>query len=181
MVISCPGSRLDMLQHTSARKSTLQKVPVSELNIALSSMEECSLGLFKPDLVLRFLHCDPEDSKLYNFICGGIRSPAAIETVMETLILLRHIKDVALCDMNLGNRPMYIPTPDIQLIQLIHMTVSAAALRNLYDTILVLPQSVSVLLQDCVVNPNEEIVKVKERIQSSQHFRVLADSSNFSL
>ncbi|XP_060608034.1 uncharacterized protein LOC132760141 [Ruditapes philippinarum] len=110
---SCRGFNLDLSQHSQLRRLGLNCIPVSQLNMDVSLLEEGGVGkLYKPGVVSSYLSQLPAASKLQTFRCSDLKSSSDIETMLQTLPLLYHVKYVQLFSMNLGERSLTL-TPQM--------------------------------------------------------------------
>lgn len=173
---SCTGLGVDLSRHFSLRGLTLYWLPLTQVIINMSSLENCYLQhLYNPGLRLKFLNC--EDCKLDTFVCRILQSSAAIDTVLDTLSLLRHVREVKLWRINLGTRTLtFSPHLNIEYLGLTTVTMEAFSISELVELVQKLPQSVRVVIFDCIVTPRKKFQSVKEKIKTSRtKFRILED------
>ncbi|XP_060592662.1 uncharacterized protein LOC132747328 [Ruditapes philippinarum] len=99
---SCRGFNLDLSQHSQLRNLGLSYIPVSQLNMDVSLLEKCVVRkLYKPGVVSSYLSQLQAASKLQTFVCSDLESSSDIETMLQTLSLLYHVKYVQLARINL--------------------------------------------------------------------------------
>jgi hypothetical protein len=177
---SCPGFNLDLSQHSQLRYLGLIWIPVSPLNMDVSLLEECSVGkLYKPCVVASYLSQLPAASKLQSFRCGDLESSGDIETMLQTVPLLYHVKHVRLYRINLGERSLTL-TPqmiNIERVDLWYITMSCSVLHDLISVINKLPHTVTVELWGCDIKPETEFEKLKTFIKQSGNFVVTKDGT----
>ncbi|XP_053379354.1 uncharacterized protein LOC128548476 [Mercenaria mercenaria] len=179
--ISCGGMNLDFSQHSDLRTLALGGIPVSQLKVNVSSLEECHVGhLSKPGLSTSLLRELPAASKLHRFSCSSLKSSGDIETLLQTLPLLVPVKEVRLGSINLGERSLSLSPEmvNIQLVYLEKVTMSGSSLRNLVKVVEKLPHSVTVIMRDCNITPETEFADVKKYIKTSENFVVTFDGIN---
>ncbi|XP_053378311.1 uncharacterized protein LOC128548044 [Mercenaria mercenaria] len=179
--ISCGEMNLDFSQHSDLCALGLDTIPVSQLKVNVSSLEDCDVGhLSKPGLVTSFLGELPAASKLRAIQCSYLESSDDIETWLQTLPLLVQVKDVTLQNINLGERSLCL-SPEmvhIELVYLDNVTMSGSSLRNLVTVVEKLPQSVTVIMRDCNIRPERKFADVKKYIKASENFIVGFDGIN---
>ncbi|XP_053378594.1 uncharacterized protein LOC123527060 [Mercenaria mercenaria] len=171
--ISCGEMNLDFSQHSDLTTLALDKIPVSQLKVNVSSLENCLVGdLSKPGLSTSFLRKLPAASKLHTFRCGYLKSSDDIETLLQTLPLLVQVKDVRLVDINLGERSVSLSPEmvNIENVYLEEVTMSGSSLRNLVKVVEKLPRSVTVIMHACNITPETEFADVKKDIKTSENF-----------
>ncbi|XP_053379341.1 uncharacterized protein LOC123527943 [Mercenaria mercenaria] len=176
--ISCGEMNLDFSQHSDLRTLGLSYIPVSQLKVNVSSLEDCNVGyLSKPGLSTSFLRELTAASKLHSFRCGGLKSSVDIETLLQTLPLLVPVKEVKLGFINLGERSLSLSPEmvNIQDVYLYKVTMSGSSLRNLVKVVEKLPHSVTVRMLDCNITPETEFADVKKYIKTSENFVVTFD------
>ncbi|XP_053379412.1 uncharacterized protein LOC123527485 [Mercenaria mercenaria] len=179
--ISCGEMNLDFSQHSDLRTLGLGAIPVSQLKVNVSSLEDCEVGhLSKPGLSTSLLRELPAASKLHTFRCGALKSSGDIETLLQTLPLLVPVKEVGLAGINLGERSLSLSPEmvNIQLVYLCEVTMSGSSLRNLVKVVEKLPHSVTVIMRACNITPETEFADVKKYIKTSRNFVVTFDGIN---
>ncbi|XP_045184200.2 uncharacterized protein LOC123542409 [Mercenaria mercenaria] len=179
--ISCEEINLDFSQHSDLRALELKMIPVSQLKVNVSSLEECDVGrLPKPGLLTSFLRELPAASKLHTFKCYYIESSDEIEILLKTLPLLVQLKCVYLCFINLGERSLSLSPEMVNLenVFLLEATLTGSSLRNLVNLVEKLPQSVMIKMHDCNITPETEFADVKKYIKKSENFVVVFDGIN---
>ncbi|XP_053379417.1 uncharacterized protein LOC123527516 [Mercenaria mercenaria] len=173
--ISCGEMNLDFSQHSDLRTLGLSHIPVSQLKVNVSSLEDCTVGhLSKPGLFTSLLRELPAASKLHTFMCGYLKSSGDIETLLQTLPLLVPVKEVTLWYINLGERSLSLSPEmvNIQFVYLYEVTMSGSSLHNLVKVVEKLPHSVTVRMIDCNITPETEFADVKKYIKTSENFVV---------
>ncbi|XP_060603870.1 uncharacterized protein LOC132756749 [Ruditapes philippinarum] len=177
---SCTGFNLDLSQHSQLSNLRLSKIPVSQLNIDVSLLEECCVGeLYKPGVVSSYLSQLPEASKLQTFKCRYLESSSDIDTMLQTLPLLHHLKDVWLSMINLGERSLKL-SPEMISNKSIYFTRVAMSCSVLHDLITVinkLSNTLAVSLRCCDIKPDREFKKFKTFIKHSDDFVVTYDGT----
>ncbi|XP_053379409.1 uncharacterized protein LOC123527437 [Mercenaria mercenaria] len=179
--ISCGEMNLDFSQHSDLRTLGLSTIPVSQLKVNVSSLEDCVVGhLSKPGLFTSLLRELPAASKLHTFSCGYLESSGDIETLLQTLPLLVQVKEVRLWGINLGERSLSLSSEmvNIELVYLWKVTMSGSSLRNLVKVVEKLPHSVTVRMINCNIKPKTEFADVKKYIKTSENFVVTFDRIN---
>ncbi|XP_045184092.2 uncharacterized protein LOC123542349 [Mercenaria mercenaria] len=179
--VSCGDINLDFSQHSDLRALALGTIPVSQLKVNVSSLEECGLELLsQPGLVTSFLRELPTASKLHRFECGYLDSPVDIETMLQILPLLVQVKRVYFWNINLGERSLLLSPEmvNIEDVYLREVTLSGSSLRNLVKIVEKLPQSVAVDMRGCNITPETEFEDVKRYIKTSENFVVTFDHIN---
>ncbi|XP_060575099.1 uncharacterized protein LOC132732643 [Ruditapes philippinarum] len=180
---SCRGFTLDLSQHSQLRCLGLLGIPVSPSNIDVSLLEECTVGeLYKPGVVSSYLSQLPAASKLHTFTFGGLDSSSDIETMLQILPLLHHVKHVMLCDISLGERSLILSPQmtNIELVTLCDITMSCPVLYNLITVINKLPQTVTIQMAGCDKKPTTEFENFKIFIKHSDNFVVTYDDTSKS-
>jgi hypothetical protein len=148
------------------------------MNVSL--LEECIVGeLYKPGVVSSYLSQLPAASKLQTFRCGPLKSSSDIETMLQTLSLLYHVKHVVLFRINLGERSLTLSPQmiDIKEVILWDITMSCSVLYDRITVINKLPHTVTVNIQDCDIKPETEFEKFKTFIKQSDNFMVTYDGT----
>ncbi|XP_060581708.1 uncharacterized protein LOC132738257 [Ruditapes philippinarum] len=177
---SCRGFNLDLSQHSQLRCVGFGKIPVSQLNMDVSLLEECIVGkLYKPGVVSSYLSQLPAASKLDTLWCSKLESSSDIETMLQTLSLLPHIKDVRLKRMNLGERSLTLSPQmiNIERVYLFYITISCSVLHDLITVINKIPHTVTVLMEGCDIKPETEFKKFKTFIKQLDNFVVTYDGT----
>jgi hypothetical protein len=177
---SCRGFNLDLSQHSQLRSLVLSNIPVSQLNMDVSLLEECTVGkLYKPGVVSSYLSQLPAASKLQTFKCASLESSSDIETMLQTVPLLYHVKDVMLTRMNLGERSLTLSPQmiNIERVNLCYITMSCSVLHDLITVINKLPHTVTVYMIGCDIKPETEFEKFKTFIKQSDNFVVSSDET----
>ncbi|XP_060601945.1 uncharacterized protein LOC132755155 [Ruditapes philippinarum] len=177
---SCRGFNLDLSQHSQLRCLGFGTIPVSQLNMDVSLLEECNVGtLYKPGVVSSYLNQLPAASKLQTLWCSYLESPSDIETMVQTLPLLHHIKEVRLYRINLGERSLTLSPQmiNIESVELYYITMSCSVLHDLITVINKLPHTVTVYMQGCDIKPETEFKKFKTFIKQSDNFVVTYDGT----
>ncbi|XP_060587317.1 uncharacterized protein LOC132742839 [Ruditapes philippinarum] len=172
---SCRGFDLDLSQHSHLRCLGLGLIPVSQLNMDVSLLEECHIGkLYKPGVVLSYLSQLPAASKLQTFGCSDLESSSDKESVLQTLPLLHHMKNVRLYNINLGKRSLTLSPQmiNIECIDLFYIKMSCSVLYDLITVISKLPHTVSVYIGGCDIKPETEFENFKAFIIHSDNFLV---------
>ncbi|XP_060561957.1 uncharacterized protein LOC132721643 [Ruditapes philippinarum] len=180
---SCKGFNLDLSQHSQLRSLGLVRIPVSQLNMDVSLLEECIVGeLYKPGVVSSYLSQLPAASKLQTFRCSDLKSPSDIETMLQTLSVLYHVKVVILYRINLGERSLTLSPQmiNIERVALYKITMSCSVLYDLITVINKLPHTVTVLLYGCDIKPETEFENFKTFIKQSDKFVVTIDDTEKS-
>ncbi|XP_053378585.1 uncharacterized protein LOC123538925 [Mercenaria mercenaria] len=176
--ISCGEMNLDFSQHSDLRTLGLSDIPVSQLKVNVSSLEECAVGyLSKLGLFTLLLRELPAASKLHTFRCNALKSSGDIETLLQTLPLLVPVKEVWLVDINVGERSLSLSPEmvNLQLVFLSKVTMSGSSLRNLVKVVEKLLHSVTVEMLACNITPETEFADVKKYIKTSENFVVTFD------
>ncbi|XP_053406524.1 uncharacterized protein LOC123527561 [Mercenaria mercenaria] len=179
--LSCGKSNLDFSQHSDLRALGLDRIPVSQLKVNVSSLEDCHVGrLSQPGLMTSYMKGLPAASKLRTLRCSYLESSGDIETMLHTLPLLVQVKHVRLVDINLCERSLSLSPEmvDIEDVYLWSVSMSGPSLRKLVKVVENLPQSVTVQMWDCHITPETEFADVKKYIKSSQNFVVTFDGIN---
>ncbi|XP_053379387.1 uncharacterized protein LOC123527447 [Mercenaria mercenaria] len=179
--ISCGGMNLDFSHHSDLRALSLGHIPVSQLKVNVSPLEDCNVGhLSKPGLFTSLLRELPAASKLHTFRCSPPESSGDIETLLQTLPLLVPVKDVWLKGINLGERSLSLSPEmvNIERVYLLKVTMPGSSLRNLVKEVEKLPHSVTVRMHDCNITPETEFADVKKYIKTSENFVVTFDGIN---
>ncbi|XP_060564214.1 uncharacterized protein LOC132723505 [Ruditapes philippinarum] len=178
---SCRGFNLDLSQHSQLRCLGLGEIPVSQLNMDVSLLEECSVGkLYKPGVVSSYLSQLPAASKLQTFMCCNLESSSDIETMLQTLSLLYHVKHVWLYYINLGERSLTLSPQmiNIERVELYDITMSCSVLYDLITVINKLPHTVTVQMEGCDIKPETEFENFKTFIKQSDNFVVTIDDTS---
>ncbi|XP_060600160.1 uncharacterized protein LOC132753683 [Ruditapes philippinarum] len=177
---SCRGFNLDLSQHSQLRNLGLSYIPVSQLNMDVSLLERCTVGkLYKPGVVSSYLSQLPAASKLQTFRCDDLESSSDIETMLQTLSLLYHVKHVWLYRINLGERSLILSPQmiNIKRVVLIYTTMSCSVLHDLITVINKLPHTVTVYMEGCDIKPETEFKNFKIFIKQSDNFVVTRDGT----
>ncbi|XP_060584957.1 uncharacterized protein LOC132740913 [Ruditapes philippinarum] len=177
---SCMGFNFDISGHSHLRCLGLHDIPVSQLNINVSLLEECTVGeLFKPDVLKSYLRRLPAACKLQTLECGDLESSDDIETMLQTLPLLHHVKDLRLHGINLGERSIELSCQmsNIENVILWYMTMSCTALHDLITVVSDLPHSVTVEMRGCDITPETEFEKLKASAKDSDKIMVTIDDT----
>ncbi|XP_060565234.1 uncharacterized protein LOC132724397 [Ruditapes philippinarum] len=177
---SCRGFNLDLSQHSQLRCLGLDNIPVSQLNMDVSLLEECTVGiLYKPGVVSSYLSQLPAASKLQTFMCNDLESSSDIETLLQTLSLLYHVKVVVLRRINLGERSLTLSPQmsNIEGVALMDITMSCSVLHDIITVINKLPHAVTVLMRGCDIKPETEFENFKTFIKQSNNFVVTSDGT----
>jgi hypothetical protein len=177
---SCRGFNLDLSQHSQLRCLGLARIPVSQLNMDVSLLEECVVGeLYKPGVVSSYLSQLPAASKLQTFRCSSLESSSDIETMLQTLSLLYHVKYVGLYRINLGERSLTLSPQmiNIECVYLWDITMSCSVLHDLIIDINKLPHTVTVGMEGCDIKPKSEFENFKTFIKQSDNFVVTYDGT----
>ncbi|XP_060555853.1 uncharacterized protein LOC132716568 [Ruditapes philippinarum] len=172
---SCRGLNFDLSQHSQLRSLGFIRIPVSQLNTDVSLLEDCDVGaLYKPGVVSSYLSQLPAAGKLQRFECCDLESSSDIETMLQTLSLLYHVKDVRLYYINLGERSLTLSPQmiNIESVNLLYITMSCSVLHDLISVINKLPHTVTVLIQGCDIKPETEFENFKTFIKQSDNFVV---------
>jgi hypothetical protein len=175
---SCRGFNLDLSQHSQLRCLGLHDIHVSQLNMDVSLLEKCDVGdLYKPGVVASYLSKLPAASKLQRFWCRDLESSSDIETMLQTLPLLHHMKEVRLYRINLGERSLTLLPQmiNIERVVLWKITMSCSVLHDLITVINKLPQAVTVNIWVCNIKQKIEFEKLKTFIKHSDNFLVTRD------
>ncbi|XP_060565169.1 uncharacterized protein LOC132724350 [Ruditapes philippinarum] len=177
---SCRGFNLDLSQHSQLRYLGLSEIPVSQLNMEVSLLEECAVGkLYKPGVVSSYLSQLQAASNLQTFLCSDLESSSDIETMLQTVSLLYHVKLVGLFRINLGERSLTLSPQmiNIEHVQLWYVTMSCSLLYDLITVINKLPHTVTVWLVGCDIKPETEFENFKTFIKQSDNFVVTNDGT----
>jgi hypothetical protein len=106
---SCRGFHLDLSQNSQLRYLGVEDIPVSQINMDVSLLEACHVGLlYKPGVVSSFLSQLPAASKLHTFSCSYLEFSTDIETMLQTLPLLHHLKNISMWKINLCERSLIL-------------------------------------------------------------------------
>ncbi|XP_060558273.1 uncharacterized protein LOC132718574 [Ruditapes philippinarum] len=178
---SCRGFNIDLSQHSKLRCLGFGEIPVSQLNMDVSLLEECDVGnLYKPGVVSSYLSQLTAANKLQSFECSYLESSSDIDTMLQTLPFLYHIKDVRLQRMNLGERSLTL-TPkmnNIEFVNLCYITMFCSALYGLITVINKLPHTVTVYVRGCDIKTEAEFKEFKTFIKKkSDNFVVIRDGN----
>ncbi|XP_060595657.1 uncharacterized protein LOC132749778 [Ruditapes philippinarum] len=177
---SCRGFNLDLSQHSQLRCLGFGLIPVSQLKMDVSLLEKCEVGkLYKPGVVSSYLSQLPAARKLQTFWCSNLESFSDIKTMVQTLPLLHHIKEVRLDSMNLDKRSLTLSTQmiNIEHVYLFYITMSCSVLDDLITVINKLPHTVTVCMKGCDIIPETEFEKFKTVIKQSVNFVVIGDGT----
>ncbi|XP_060583145.1 uncharacterized protein LOC132739442 [Ruditapes philippinarum] len=177
---SCKGFNIDLSQHSHLRGLGLHQIPVSKLNMNASLLEKCTIGnLYKPGVVSSFLSQLPAASKLHTFTCNFLESSSDIETMLQTLPLLLHVKHVRLLGINLGDRSLTLSPKmiNIEYINMYRIKMSCSVLHDLITDITKLPDTVSVDVRGCDINPETEFENFKAFVKNSDNYVVTFDDT----
>jgi hypothetical protein len=148
------------------------------MNVSL--LEKCTVGkLYKPGVVSSYLSQLPAASKLQTFECSDLESSSDIETMLQTLSLLYHVKDVLLFRINLGERSLTLSPQMINIgrVLLLGMTMSCSVLHDRITVINKLPHTVKVYIQGCDIKPGTEFENFKTFIKQSDNFVITYDGT----
>ncbi|XP_053379563.1 uncharacterized protein LOC123527886 [Mercenaria mercenaria] len=174
--LSCEEINLDFSQHSDLRTLELGTIPVSQLKVNVSSLEDCYVGrLSKPGLVTSYLCELLAASKLHTFRCGYLKLPGDIDTMLHTLPLLDQVKHVELLGINLGERSLSPEMVHFEHVVLDEVTMSGLSLRYLVKVVEGLRQSVRVDMRACNITPETEFKVVRKYIKASENFVVQFD------
>jgi hypothetical protein len=146
----------------------------------VSLLEECDAGkLYKPGVVSSYLSQLPAASKLQTFWCSYLKSSRDIETMVQTLPLLHHVKVVRLYRMNLGERSLTLSPQmnNITRVELWRITILCSVLHDIIKVINKLPHTVTVFMQRCDIKPETEFNNFKTLIKHSENFVVTYDDT----
>jgi hypothetical protein len=149
-------------------------------------LEQCTVGeLHKPGDASSYLSRLPAASKLHTLMCENITSSRDIDTMLETLPLLHHLKEVWLYDIDLGERPLKLSPQmkNIELVALYETTMSCSKLHAFYTDYFItvinkLPQTVTVCMVGCNIKQKTEFENFKTEIKHSDIFVVISDSTD---
>jgi hypothetical protein len=153
---------------------------VSQLNVDVSLLERCFVGkLYIPGVVSSYLSQLPAASKLQIFWCSYLESSSDIETMLQTLSLLYHVKVVTLFRINLGERSLTLSPQmfNIEYVRLWYITMSCSVLHYLITVINKLPHTVTVQMIGCDIKPETEFENFKTFIKQSDNFVVTGDGT----
>ncbi|XP_060592506.1 uncharacterized protein LOC132747192 [Ruditapes philippinarum] len=176
----CRGFNLDLSQHSQLRCLGFGMIPVSQLNMDVSLLEECDVGkLYKPGFVSSYLNQLPAARKLQKLECSYLELSSDIDTMVQTLPLLHHVKVVTLQRINLGERLLTLSPQmiNIERVNLYNITMSCSVLHDLITVINKLLQTVTVWLAGCDIKPETEFEKFKTFIKHSDNFVVTGDGT----
>ncbi|XP_060577424.1 uncharacterized protein LOC132734654 [Ruditapes philippinarum] len=180
---SCRGFNLDLSQHSQLKCIGLHEIHVSQLNMDVSLLEKCDVGdLYKPGVVASYLNQLPAARKLQRFWCRDLKSSSDIETMLQTLPLLHHMKEVRLYRINLGERSLTLLPQMINIegVVLWKITMSCSVLNDLKTVINKLPHTVTVNIWGCDIKPETEFGKFKTSLKHSDNFVVTRDGTLMS-
>lgn len=169
---------LDLSGHSNLRTIALAKVPLSTLKVNVSSLEDCEIGhLSKQGLVSNFMEDLKAAKKLITFICSYLESPEDIKTMIDTIRLLVHIKDIWLWDINLGEKSLTL-SPEMKHLEYLRLRgvqMLSSSFSDLIDVVQKLPQPVTVYMRDCTFIPAPEFEEVKQKKLKSKQFVMTYD------
>jgi hypothetical protein len=177
---SCTGFNLDLSEHSQLRRLGLGSIPVSQLNMDVSLLEDCVVStLYKPGVVSSYLRQLPAASKLQNVWCSHLESTKDIETMLQTLPLLHHVKYFTLQNTNLGERSLTLSPHmiNIEEVALYNNAMSCSVLHDLIAVINKLPLTVRVCMKGCDIKPETEFENFKTFIKQSDTFVVTRDGT----
>ncbi|XP_060556117.1 uncharacterized protein LOC132716801, partial [Ruditapes philippinarum] len=140
-----------MTYHDRMNKLGLIEIPVSQLNMDVSLLERCTVAkLYKPGVMSSYLSQLSAASKLQTFECGRLESASDIESMLQTISLLHHLKDVVLYEINLGERSLTLSPQmiNIERVLLLYITMSCSVLHDLITVINNLPHTVEVYMRN---------------------------------
>lgn len=146
------------------------------MNVSL--LEECTVGkLYEPGVVSTYLRHLPAASNLQTLWCSSLESSVDIETMLQTLPLLLHVKHVWLSSINLGESSLMLSPQmvNIERVYLWNMTMSCKALDDLLCIVNKLQLSVTVWIRGCDIKPETEFEQIKNNIKTSELFMVIND------
>ncbi|XP_060578466.1 uncharacterized protein LOC132735527 [Ruditapes philippinarum] len=175
---SCRGFNLDLSQHSQLRHLELARIPVSQLNMDVSLLEDCGVGgLYKPGVASSYLSQLPAASILQTLTCKYLESSSDIESMVQTLPLLHHLKVVRLRRIKLGERSFTLSPQmiNIECVTLSHITMSCSVLHDLITVINKLPHTVTVQMKGCDIKPETKFKEFKTFIKHSDNFVVTRD------
>lgn len=165
---------LDLSRHLSLRELTLDGLPLSQVDVNMSSLEKCCLRLSNRNLELKFLNS--EDNRLNTLICDKLHSPHAIGVVLDALHFSRRLRQIELWFIDLDTKTLPVSAfVNIQRLELWWVRTEASVFSELVDLVPKFQQKVTIVVRDCNISSRKEFELVKENIKTSQHFRILED------
>ncbi|XP_045161261.2 uncharacterized protein LOC123526254 [Mercenaria mercenaria] len=172
----CSGYCLDLSQRKTITVLQLNDIPVSMLNVDLSSLERCGIGQLQTVVQASFIQCLPMATNLCLLDFCKFKSEQ-MEVIIDTLSKLPKLETISIQSTNLGETALTLPPQMIrmELVHLTRVTLTCMSLRRLLDSVDVLPQQVTINLKGCTVIPEEDWRQVKEEIKSSPKYQVLFD------
>ncbi|XP_045163498.2 uncharacterized protein LOC123527869 [Mercenaria mercenaria] len=155
----CSGFKLDLSKHSNLRTIRLHNLPLSQLKISVTSLEQVSIGRLpcrQSNILSTYLGYLPEATKLERFRCSFLESSLDVDEILRVIPQLVHLKDLRLHCIDVGGRTLTLSEKmtDIQCVHLSEVTMSSSGFHVLVKNLIGYKQSVLVVLVNCVIGSN---------------------------
>ncbi|XP_045158343.2 uncharacterized protein LOC123524311 isoform X2 [Mercenaria mercenaria] len=175
---NCAGVNLDLCEHSELQNLHLNKIPLSNVDVNVSSLEECYIGEFPTEGVLSsILDSLPKARKLYTFGCYYMTSERDVDRMLNAISILSNLRHIFLILVNMGDRSLELNSnmKHIETVNLKRVTMSSQAMNKLLTSTELLQQSVRLDIMNCSIMPEDEFAKIKRYVRTSGRFIITED------
>ncbi|XP_045163453.2 uncharacterized protein LOC123527829 [Mercenaria mercenaria] len=169
---TCNGCGLDLSTNTGLKLLRLNSIPLSDLDISVTSLESCDVG--KLGIITKYLQQLPFAHNLNTFLCSFQESASDIDAMLKTLPMLGGLEVIKLRKMNIGDKMLELPSA-VENIILLNVTMTSNSLEKLIKTLESHQQSVSIEIIGCTIVPGHAFETLKTDIRKSDLFVVKED------
>ncbi|XP_045163497.2 uncharacterized protein LOC123527868 [Mercenaria mercenaria] len=179
----CSGFELDLSKHSDLRTLRLHNIPLSQLKINVTWLEQVSIGRLpcrQCNVLSTYLGYLPKATKLERFRCSFLESSLDVDEILRVIPQLVHLKDLRLHCIDVGGRTLTLSEKmtDIQCVHLSEVTMSSSGFHVLVKSLMGYSQSVLVVLVNCAIGSDHEYAMIKKSIRLNEKLLVTFDGRN---
>lgn len=175
----CCGEILDLSKHQFVKTLNLDKIPVAELKVDPSSLNECLIGEDTTSVFPLWLECLSNANNLRSLWFRRM-APLFFDDLSDKLSQLVHLNKFGIEITDLGETKLTLsPRTKIDSVYFYKVSMTCTGLWRFIESLQELSHAVSVTLEWCNITPKEDYQQLKDKILSSEEYKVLLNGFNF--
>lgn len=175
----CGGHKLDLSQHHRLVTLNLDNIPLSNLQVNPASLNECLIGEDKSSVFSSWFSCLSYATKLHTLWFRRM-TPVLLDNLSEKLRCLVHLSKFGIEISDLRNTALMLsPDTNIKSVYFYKVAMNSKGFKLFIESLGLVPHSVKVTLEWCVVTPEKEYLQIKDEVIASQTYKVMSNGQNF--
>ena len=175
----CEGYKLNLVNSNKLEMLCLDKLHVTEIKVEPRVLNMCITDwMHKAGALASLFDSLLHAPKLAWFECDGVHDENDLDKLNEVLITCKGIKYLRLRNISFGGRTMKLSECEsLEYISMWHVNISTSSLQSLISKIKDEQKNVTVMIEDCEIQPSEEFTKLKQLVHELREYEVISDTN----